>query len=375
MPSSDDSDHFDPWQSLPDLPRMGGKPLPTHTLDFVTVEGVVPLDAQIGVSPKKTVPDTLQDALFGQPEATEAEIAAAGGDPATLPQMQTYAVLDAGKIMHLPEKLGSSGLDHRCLYQGEAAAEHGHVAPWLVRLEDGNGFARSLFSANEDPDNLWSSDPGILIRSRSSLEDMRGHLRKFTRVQDENGKWFYLRFWEGWHFHVLTGRQEKLPEMSRLFARILRDAQAVAPHHRLEIAVQTRVARKPQAERFVLTDALRAEFRLAVFYRNMVASAFDLHAEHPEEAKRYGGKQQDMWPLLCDFADEVRAAGLRDPRLRARMMLLAFISFPEPWPAFVEEPIWREIRASGRADELFEDFCNRLKYQNARNGTADSIWW
>lgn len=375
MPSSDSTDHFDPWQSLPDLPKMGGKPLPAHALDFVTIEDVVPLDAQIGVSPKKTVPDTLQDVLFRQPEPIEVEIAAAGGDPTTVPQMQTYAVLDAGKIMHLPEKLDSSGLEHRCLYQGDAGAEHGHVAPWLVRLEEGNGFSRSLFLAAEEPDNLWRSDPDTLIRSRAPLEEIRGHLRKFTRIQDENGKWFYLRFWEGWHFHVLAGRQEKLPEMSRLFARILGDTQAVALHYRLETAVQTRVVRKPQAERFVLTDALRAEFKLAVFYRNMMASAFDLHAQHPEEAKRYGIRPQDMWPLLFDFADEVRAAGLCDPRLRARMMLLAFISLPEPWPAFVEAPIWREIRASGRADELFEDFCNRLKYQNARNGTTDSIWW
>lgn len=369
------SDHFDPWQSLPAHPKMGGTPLPTYALDFVTIEGVVPLDMQTGASPKKTVPDALQEALFGQPDPTEAEIEAAGGDPAAVPQMRTYAVLDAGKIMHLPERLDASGLDHRCLYQGDAAQEHGNVAPWIVRLEEKNAFARSLFSAAEEPDNLWWSDPGILIRSRAALDEIRGHLRKFTRVQDEQGKWFYFRFWEGWHFHVLAGRQERLPELSRLFARILRDGAAVVPHHRIEEAVLVRRARDRPDDRFVLTDTLRAEMKLAVFYRNMMASGFDLHAQHPDEAKRYGDKPQDMWPLLYDFADEVRAAGLRDPQLRARLMLLGFISFPEPWPAFIEQPFWQEIRSSGRADEMFEDFCNRLKYQNARNGTAESIWW
>lgn len=29
-----------------------------------------------------------------------------------------------------------------------------------------------------------------------SLDDMWRHFRKFTRIQDEDGKWFYFRFWE-----------------------------------------------------------------------------------------------------------------------------------------------------------------------------------
>ncbi|MFV0292160.1 MAG: hypothetical protein ACK5II_02655 [Paracoccus sp. (in: a-proteobacteria)] len=53
-------------------------------LQFETIDGVEPLDAQLGVFPKKTVPDALRDALFGQPEPTTAEIEAAGGDTAVV---------------------------------------------------------------------------------------------------------------------------------------------------------------------------------------------------------------------------------------------------------------------------------------------------
>jgi len=43
---------------------------------------------------------------------------------------------------------------------------------------------------------MWDKEPGIYMRSRGSLEDMWKHFRKFTKVQDETGKWFYFRFWE-----------------------------------------------------------------------------------------------------------------------------------------------------------------------------------
>ncbi len=59
------------------------------------IENVEPLDMQMGVYPKLTVPAALQEAIFGQPEPTEAEIEAAGGNAENVPTMGTYAILDA----------------------------------------------------------------------------------------------------------------------------------------------------------------------------------------------------------------------------------------------------------------------------------------
>ncbi len=169
------------------------------SLVIETIEGIVPLDDQFGVFPKKTVPDALHDALLGQPEPLEAEIAAAGGDHTQVPPLQLYAILDAAKVDGLADVLENSELEHRCLFQGEAYDELKDVAPWIVRLEEGNDFTRHLFTHDPDEDvpwYLWDKEPGIFIRSRASLEQLRGHFRTFTKLRDKDGKWFYLRFWD-----------------------------------------------------------------------------------------------------------------------------------------------------------------------------------
>ncbi len=197
--SADHSD--DPWMLREGMPGAGLTAEPTQpALRVETIEGVEPLDAQLGVFPKKTVPDVLYDALFGQPEPTEAEIEAAGGDLSAVPPMQTYAILEAARVMNLPELLGNSGLEHRCLFKGDAYDELKDVAPWIVRLEEGSSFTRNLFSRSDAYWHLWDSEPGIYIRSRGTLDELWRHFRKFTKIQDESGKWYFLRFWDAEFF-------------------------------------------------------------------------------------------------------------------------------------------------------------------------------
>ena len=196
IPPDQDSD--DPWTLLP-CGVAAFQPEPERpVLQVDTIEGVEPLDTQIGVFPKKIVSDALHDALFGQQEPTAAEIEAAGGDPAAVPPMQTYAILDAAKLTNLPELLERSGLEHRCLFKDDAYDELKNVAPWIVRLEEDNAFTRHLFTRSEANWHLWDKAAGIYVRSRGSLDVMWRHLRKFTRVQDEDGQWFYGRFWESY---------------------------------------------------------------------------------------------------------------------------------------------------------------------------------
>ncbi|WP_170207285.1 DUF4123 domain-containing protein [Roseinatronobacter monicus] len=144
--------------------------------------------------PKKSVPDALHDALFGQPEPSEAERAALSDAP---PPLVTYAVLDAAKMPYLlTSLLDSSGLRYQSLFQGAAQEELGEHAPYLVELKDGHDFTRRLFTGPDGVGGLWDKELGIFIRSRAGFDALRKHLRKFTRVQDEDGKWFYFRFWE-----------------------------------------------------------------------------------------------------------------------------------------------------------------------------------
>lgn len=186
----------DPWvPSSGDILAASVEP-EQPVLRIETIEGVEPLDAQVGTFPKKTIPDALHDALFGQPSPTAAEIKAVGGDPAVVPPMQTYAILDAAKLTNLPDLLERSGLEHRCLFKGAAYDELKTVAPWIVRLENGNSFTRNLFTRSDAHWHLWNQELGIFFRSRGSLGDMWKHFRKFTKVRDEGGRWFYFRFWE-----------------------------------------------------------------------------------------------------------------------------------------------------------------------------------
>lgn len=175
--------------------------LPEQQLQIDTIDDVEPLNGQFGINHPETVPDALREPLFGQPEPTTAEV-----DPTQITPLLTYAILDAAKISGLPELLDASGLEHRCLFKGNAYDELKDVAPWIVQIEDGNSFTRNLFTLSDAVWHLWDSEPGIYIRSRGTLDEMWAHFRKFTRVKDEDGKWFYFRFWEPREFAGIMGQ-------------------------------------------------------------------------------------------------------------------------------------------------------------------------
>lgn len=166
------------------------------TLKVEQIYGVEPLGIQLGVDVPKTVPDLLYFSLFGQSEPSEAELAVEDDFSAKAPPLQTYAILDGAKIANLAEMLASSGLKHRCLFKGAAYDEMKDVAPWIVQIEEGNTFTRNLFTRSDAPFHMWDSEPGILIRSRGTLDDMWKHFCKFTRLPDTHGKWYFLRFWD-----------------------------------------------------------------------------------------------------------------------------------------------------------------------------------
>lgn len=171
-------------------------------LTIAEFRDVEPLDAQFGVWPLKTAPDSLIEPLFGQPDPTEAEIKHYGGID-KVPPMRTYAILDAAKVFGLVEMIDASGLEHRCLFKGNAAEDYRDVAPYLVEIEQDNSFTRTLFTHHPDQPqemtsvHMWHKEPGIYIRSRYTFEHLWKHFRKFTRLYSkETDSWRYFRFYE-----------------------------------------------------------------------------------------------------------------------------------------------------------------------------------
>lgn len=170
------NDFDDYWVQSSKAAKAPVKP----ALQIDTIDGVEPLDAQLGVAALKTVPDALYQSLFGQPSAVA---------------LHTYAILDAAKVPNLPEVLETSGLEHRCLFKGGAYDTLKGVAPWIVQLQDENAFTRNLFTQSDAPWHLWDNEPGIYLRSNGTLDEIWSHFRKFTKVRDEQGNWGFFRFW------------------------------------------------------------------------------------------------------------------------------------------------------------------------------------
>lgn len=142
------------------------------------IAGVEGLDAQFGQYPKRDVPLPLEPWVLGT-----------GG-------CACYALLDGAKVAQLPQMLAGSLLDYVSLFQGGAQAELAEVAPYLVRLEPENPFTRRLFTRPGALGGLWGANGGIFLLSSAPLADIRRQLRKYTRIRDEGGKWYYYRFWE-----------------------------------------------------------------------------------------------------------------------------------------------------------------------------------
>lgn len=165
---------------------------------------------------RKTVPDVLFDAIFGQLSAVEK--GALSGEVTVVPTMKSYAILDASKVPNLPELLEKSGLEHRCLFKGRAYDELKLVAPWILQLKPDNSFVRSLFTCADPPWYLWDNEPGIYIRSCDTMDQLWRHLRKFTRIRNEDGNWLYFRFWD---WDVLPSLADARSENSRWIGHLL----------------------------------------------------------------------------------------------------------------------------------------------------------
>lgn len=155
-------------------------------LRIVRLPQIVPLDSQLGMAMPKTVPEGLKAVLFGQLPVSDV-----GAD-----LLHTYAVVEAARVRHLPEILTSSDLTYRCIFKGEAFDSFKEVAPWLVQLREDDSFTRNLFTRSSAHWHRWDDEPAVYIRSRASIDQLWQHLRKFTRIRDEHGRWFYFRFWE-----------------------------------------------------------------------------------------------------------------------------------------------------------------------------------
>ena len=162
---------------------------------------VEPLGSQFGVWPQKTVPDDLLEPLFGEvePDAFERQLFQSQD---VLPPLATYLLLDAAKLQWGEAEIEDCGSAYRCLFRGKAGERLKDSAPYLIRLDQDSDFTKRLLTYDPDlPEemtsaHLWHKSPGVIVRSRAGFDDLYRHFRKFTQVMDNDGKWYFVKFYD-----------------------------------------------------------------------------------------------------------------------------------------------------------------------------------
>jgi hypothetical protein len=102
-----------------------------------------------------------------------------------------WAVLDGAHDDRISHWVRTGDMPWACLWAGEIPRELTEVAPHAVRLQDGGDGSVRLM------EHGWGRTWGIYMASRAPLADLRRHLRRYLRVQTEDGqKRMLFRFYD-----------------------------------------------------------------------------------------------------------------------------------------------------------------------------------
>ena len=188
------------------------------------INNVKLLDRQFGRHPKVFAPDEIFKLLFPntpippditQPgwaenwqeptflmpvldEKTLEKDTALFGEP--LPELKCYFILDANKHKYLEPENFHCRIES--LFQGEFAEITKDIAPYLVEVipypdDRSESELMGLFSDEGAMTRFnWHEELGIFIHSRYDFDTVLRHLRHFPVMKDENGKWFFFRFYD-----------------------------------------------------------------------------------------------------------------------------------------------------------------------------------
>ena len=182
------------------------------------------LDRQFGRHPKVFAPDEIfklffpntpippditqpgwsenwQEPTFLMPvldEKTLEKDTALFGEP--LPELKCYFILDANKHKYLAPENFHCRIES--LFQGEFAEITKDIAPYLVEVIPYPDYSSEselmgLFSDEGAMTRFnWHEELGVFIHSRYDFDTVLRHLRHFPVMKDENGKWFFFRFYD-----------------------------------------------------------------------------------------------------------------------------------------------------------------------------------
>ena len=134
---------------------------------------------------------------------------------------QVWALLDAARTDTIYPKVFQATGPVACLFRGERAQKLAWVAPYLVKLRQGDPFAEWLL------ENGWGKSWGIFLESSFPIRKLRDHLRALLAVKDEEGKSFLFRYYDPRVFRVYlpTCNQSELEIIFRHVSRFWLEAE------------------------------------------------------------------------------------------------------------------------------------------------------
>jgi hypothetical protein len=84
----------------------------------------------------------------------------------------------------------SCHLEQSCLYSGPIPPALEMATPYLLQLEHENEETRQLIELS------WGNSWGVLLRSPTTIRNLRKHLRKFLVVLDPKGRRMLFRYYD-----------------------------------------------------------------------------------------------------------------------------------------------------------------------------------
>jgi hypothetical protein len=101
-----------------------------------------------------------------------------------------FALVDGARNPRVVKALGQSGLEHECLFAGRLEPALLAASPYIVKLALGDPACQRLIEES------WGQAWGVFLAARTSLREVRRHLRTFLRVQTEDRKKLFFRYYD-----------------------------------------------------------------------------------------------------------------------------------------------------------------------------------
>lgn len=210
-------------------------------------------------------------------------------------------------------------IDVRCLYAGQLAQDLKQHAPYLIditlsseQLNDDNlvpKFHRDFFQQH------WGKHTGIVIHSEKDIDKIVFHFKKFIKLQDKDGSWFYFRFFDPRAMaHYLESIQRWPQRVAKWFGISKQDqlvSSIICEDQNGKSATSHQVIANNDLQHRGKIELTHEEFKLFQDYRwsqiKKLVSA-EITTDFPDETNNINANQIEAW------CDQGLAKGYETPR-------------------------------------------------------------